>query len=377
MPSVGPNFSIDEYRSATHLPDLVWDTFRAHPCDANIMYPHAEKSKERERMGESTTGLWITCTTSQTFATPILDFVLSCTEGPLGSYPIFLFTTIPKSEQNSDYSFRRIRCLAQRLARIVPPERVFSVFAPDQVTRTFASAWTEETGVRIDSDPIYYAAKISYCTRRSLRHKGYTLLSGVDYDLRLARDEDLAACAELCRGFAEESVSVLEMSRDISLIAGSTGTLRSLFGERLAGSSIIDFQAPAMGARNPVPWQSTGNCVYRRSDEGERHRRRDHESVHESGVETEGVCRATYSPSLQTVCSLSIHALNQGLTTFRSLLKNKDRVVLYVAHNNPAAAKVYDRVGFVGLAPTSGPVEGVDSWLELGFDRQHVKLGHW
>lgn len=218
MPSVGPNFSIDEYRSATHLPNLIWDTFRAHPCDANIMYPHAEKSEERERMGEFTSGLWITCTTSQTFATPTLDFVLSCTEGPMGSYPIFIFTTIPKSEQSSDYSFRRIRYLAQRLARIVPPERVFSVFAPDQVTRTFASIWTEETGVRIDSDPIYYAAKISYCTKRSLRHKGYTLLSGVDYDLRLARDEDLAACAELCRGFAEESVSVLEISRNISLI---------------------------------------------------------------------------------------------------------------------------------------------------------------
>lgn len=68
---------------------------------------------------------------------------------------------------------------------------------------------------------------------------------------------------------------------------------------------------------------------------------------------------------------------DQGLTMFRSLLKNKDRVVLYVAHNNPAAAKVYDRVGFLGLGPTSAPVEGVDSWLELGFDRKHVTLGHW
>ena len=208
MPSVGPNFSIDEHRSAAQLPELVWDTFRAHPCDANIMYPHAEKSRERERLGESADGLWITCTTSNPFATPIIDFVLSCTEGPLGSYPIFLFTTIPKSEQHSEYCLRRIRHIVRRLARLVPPERIFSVFAPDQVTSVFASMWTEETGIRIDSDPVYYAAKISYCTKQSLRNKGYTLLPGVEYNLRLARDQDIAACAELCYGFAKESVSL-------------------------------------------------------------------------------------------------------------------------------------------------------------------------
>ena len=51
--------------------------------------------------------------------------------------------------------------------------------------------------------------------------------------------------------------------------------------------------------------------------------------------------------------------------------------MLYVAHNNPAAAGVYSRVGFVGFGPDSEPVEGVDSWLELGFDRKQVQLGHW
>ena len=60
-----------------------------------------------------------------------------------------------------------------------------------------------------------------------------------------------------------------------------------------------------------------------------------------------------------------------------SLLTLKKTVVLYVANNNPAAAKVYSRVGFVGLGPESGPTEGVDQWLELGFDRQRVQLGHW
>ena len=65
------------------------------------------------------------------------------------------------------------------------------------------------------------------------------------------------------------------------------------------------------------------------------------------------------------------------MTAAYSLLKTKEKVVLYAAHNNPAAAKVYHRVGFLGLGPDAEPVDGVDSWLELGFDRRHVTLGHW
>lgn len=53
---------------------------------------------------------------------------------------------------------------------------------------------------------------------------------------------------------------------------------------------------------------------------------------------------------------------------------NKKWVVLYVAHNNPAAAKVYDKVGFVGLCGKPR-VEGVDDWIEIGC--QNTELGHW
>ena len=51
--------------------------------------------------------------------------------------------------------------------------------------------------------------------------------------------------------------------------------------------------------------------------------------------------------------------------------------MLYVAHNNPTAATVYHRVGFVGLDPHSAPTDGADFWLELGFERSMVALGHW
>lgn len=58
-----------------------------------------------------------------------------------------------------------------------------------------------------------------------------------------------------------------------------------------------------------------------------------------------------------------------------SLLQAKDTVVLYVAHSNPAAARVYKHVGFVGFS--SGSDGLADSWKELGFDRAKVNLGHW
>ena len=52
-------------------------------------------------------------------------------------------------------------------------------------------------------------------------------------------------------------------------------------------------------------------------------------------------------------------------------------MVLYVGHDNPAA-NVYNRVGFVGLASgTQSHYKHVENWLELGFDRKKVELGHW
>ena len=49
--------------------------------------------------------------------------------------------------------------------------------------------------------------------------------------------------------------------------------------------------------------------------------------------------------------------------------------MLYVAHSNLAAAKVYHRVGFQGLAPMEPRLFGVEDWLELGF--QGTDVGHW
>lgn len=89
--------------------------------------------------------------------------------------------------------------------------------------------------------------------------------------------------------------------------------------------------------------------------------------------------RASGSSRLQTVRLVSCHPVDlpTQLKPPTSLLKSKESVVLYVAHDNKAALKVYHRVGFVGLDEKNSSVDGVEPWLEVGFDRKAVELGHW
>lgn len=63
-----------------------------------------------------------------------------------------------------------------------------------------------------------------------------------------------------------------------------------------------------------------------------------------------------------------------------SLLQDRGReaVVLFVGCEN-RAARVYRRVGFQGLDTIvdGSTIDNVDRWLEVGFDRKKVTLGHW
>lgn len=73
------------------------------------------------------------------------------------------------------------------------------------------------------------------------------------------------------------------------------------------------------------------------------------------------------------------HKCAQRLVLFvtHELLAKKLAVVLYAARDNIAARTAYDRVGFIGLG-TRGPyIEDAEDWLEIGFDRAAVELGHW
>lgn len=62
------------------------------------------------------------------------------------------------------------------------------------------------TGIALDNEAEYYAAKISFCTKRTFRPRQSSLFPDIEYDLRPAREEDTIQAAELCHGFASESV---------------------------------------------------------------------------------------------------------------------------------------------------------------------------
>jgi predicted GNAT family acetyltransferase len=54
------------------------------------------------------------------------------------------------------------------------------------------------------------------------------------------------------------------------------------------------------------------------------------------------------------------------------LLKTHEQVVLYVGSDKNSAQKLYNRVGFQDLCKKTP-----ERWLEIGFDKAEVELGHW
>ncbi|KAH9951033.1 hypothetical protein B0H21DRAFT_776417 [Amylocystis lapponica] len=333
------------YRDSNDFPAYVWDTLRHDPRSSNIILGPAEKARTRPASVASSRreDLWIVCATRRSGgASPSLEFILSCIQGPLGSYPIFIYTPFSSRQIRTESHRSRITSLVNALQKNVAPERVFSVFALEPITRMFAAIWRERTGVPLDGEPEYYAAKFSYCTRRTFCARQPTTFPDMTYTLRPAVESDIRQAASLCYGFAAASEPF------------------TLTPERAV-------QEATLLIRNRQLW------------------------VHE--VQVPGQPAEIASIVAVTRTSDTVAAITKVYTNPRwrqrgcaerltrhvceHLLKTKESVVLYVAHDNPAAATVYHRVGFVGLAPGSAPVDGVDSWLELGFERSAVTLGHW
>ncbi|PCH33885.1 hypothetical protein WOLCODRAFT_147958 [Wolfiporia cocos MD-104 SS10] len=344
MPSPQPAFLVHAYHNANALPSEVWKAFDAHPRRSNIMFPLAKKLRQIEQSGYHHDGcnVWIVCTTVQAGGVlSEVDFVLSCTEGPIGAYPIFIFTPISSSRLNSQYYTPRLRAMVRALLECVPPERVFSVFSLDSITPAFAKSWTEETGISLDSSPEYYAATFTHCTAQTLT-RNQPVLHGYSHKLRLAVESDIPAAAELCHSFAAVSepfvLSKEDAIREASLLVRQ--------GQLWVHEVAVPGRSPEIASIVAVT--RTSRTVA-------------------------GITKVYTNPDWRHLgCA-------ERLTRYvcMQLLQQKESVVLYVAHNNPAAANVYHKVGFVGLSHGSPRVEGVDSWLELGFDRKIVDLGHW
>ncbi|KAH0588675.1 hypothetical protein J132_02187 [Termitomyces sp. J132] len=336
MPFLPSDISIQRISDPRKFPQAVWKVLQDNPRAANVILPQALEAKEKSNSAASS-DWWIICSTNSE-----IEFILSVTDGPLGPHPVFIFTPLPFDHLVDDYIRPCIRHLVVALAATVPTSRVFSIFSVQPVTRIFAEEWTPHTGVGLADNHEYYAAKISYCTIKTLRY------SSVDesqkYVLRPAVHEDIEEVGELCYRFASTSepftlTEARAQQEAINLVEKGqvwVHEAKKLGGEKEIASIVAftrnsDRVAAITKVHTKERWLRNG-----------------------------------YAKRL-------VHKVCEHLLTGPNC---KESVVLYVGNNNKAA-RVYDHVGFVGLTEDSQKVQGIDPWLELGFDREKVNLGHW
>ncbi|TDL28040.1 hypothetical protein BD410DRAFT_781986 [Rickenella mellea] len=339
------------YRRPSDIPRTVWRQLHSDPLNANILLPCLVKASNYERRGGrmSKDTLWIACfSKTDHSALPdeqgrVLDFFVSCTDGPIDKYPIFIYSSHPREHLHDTFLLPRMARIASELQRNVAPERTFSVFALKPAAEVFSEVWTQQTGIAVEEQP-YYAATFSYCTRETFVQRKASMFPGEVWDLRMAALSDLDAVASLCHGFAEGSepfVLTRERAFEEASLLIDQGQVWVHEVKRNGQPSAI---ASIVAVTRETASVSAITKVYTNPD----FRRRGF---------AERLVRKVTQELLQS---------------------GKEFVVLYVAHDNKAAAKVYHRVGFAGLASDANEVTpGVEPWLELGFDQSVVRLGHW
>ncbi|EJC98645.1 uncharacterized protein FOMMEDRAFT_170884 [Fomitiporia mediterranea MF3/22] len=331
------------YRSSLALPTDALNAMKRDPR-SNIISSKIEKYRAMEGRGFrlQPDEFWIVCSTTRTTSRgsedKTVDFVLACTYGVVGKYPIFIWGTKLEDDLTDEYLEVRMRNVVSELLKNVSPRRVYSIFAVQPVAQSFAAHWSSATRISIIPEP-YYAAKFSYCTTKTLAPAP----SANGVIMRVAEDHDTEQVAHLCYGFAADSppfVLTNDGARAEARTMIQAKQVWVLEVQHSRGSSIACIVALTRANANvmaitkvytPPEWRQRG-----------------------------------YARRLvRKVCD---HLFT---------VEHKDYVVLYVGHDN-SAANVYNRVGFVALEPgTQSQFRSVENWLELGFDRAKIDLGHW
>ena len=218
--TVGP--FITTYKTARSIPEDVWQTLRSNARNANVILPQALKVLAAEQTpGFRQDNVWVICTGSD----GTIRFILSCTEGYMGSYPIFIMTTLPFDRLGDEQCQSGMHMLARALGKEIPVHRAYSVFAPEPLAVAFSNAWTMRTGIASYNAP-YYAANITYCTKSSFVNKQTSLHPDYTYEIRPAVEGDVDDVAEGCFGFAAVSVGTISIESSSSLTSSSLAPLR-------------------------------------------------------------------------------------------------------------------------------------------------------
>ena len=202
------------YHHASELPDEVWRALSENEAAANVILPFASAKKAQNPQGDHEQ-LWIALYDS----TNNVEFVLSCTKGLLGNYPIFIVPSkstsqIVQDEECGGNIADSLLPLVLCLLKEVPPQRVFSVFSIARVAETFAKIFgahtSQEYGIQAFEVP-YYDATFTFCTSETLKNAPGPLKGSDDVVIALRRADmsHLMEIKGMCKAFLETSVGTV------------------------------------------------------------------------------------------------------------------------------------------------------------------------
>ncbi|KAG0707459.1 hypothetical protein DFH29DRAFT_844488 [Suillus ampliporus] len=344
----GLNSSVQRYDSSTGIPKDVWTTFRANSARANVILPHAEKVFGLQTFTpriDPTGQLWLVYSKP---GTSEIKFILSCTKGPLDKYPLFIVPTDPIAELTPELLKSPMEVLCNMLLNEpgFRKQRVFSVFSVKPVTEAFVLAWETLAKIRRHEEP-YYDALFTMCTKDTLVSQQRAAPPSQDVVLapRFAVEQDVEKMAVLCHRFAATSVCLFLHS--FSAMKKAREEAKLMIANKQVW--VLEIQKP-----NEEPDIASIVAVTRKS--------KDVAAITKVYTPEEWRGRRCAERLVRYVCT--------------ELLEKYEQVVLYVGVENDAR-RVYDRVGFKGLSEGAPAIDGVENWLEIGFDQAKVELGHW
>lgn len=204
MPALTFEPCLSIYTTASDIPQHIIDALYANGRNANVILPGLLRA--RSSASRDPNEFWMTWTVSN-----VVEFVVAGISNNMGTYPIFIVPTVPNERLTNDHLILPLTDIVMALYKHAGVRRVYSFFAPASICKLASRLWTELTGVASYSEA-YYAAKITFCTRRSYRNKQMTIHPEFIYTLRPAVMADLLQVATLCYEFADSSVSPLPLS---------------------------------------------------------------------------------------------------------------------------------------------------------------------
>ncbi|KAG9314077.1 hypothetical protein JVU11DRAFT_4858 [Chiua virens] len=327
------------YNHAADLPPIVLEALERNEGPANIVLPFALKAKHFPRVGGNDQ-LWVTLEDDNSGE---VEFVLSCTKGTLGNYPIFIYTTKPSAQLDQEvdvldtYMLQLVHCLLNEAMVLL-----------EGFAKVFEEQTRQEHGIQAHED-LYYDATYSFCTSETLINKSSDVFSpfpeseDVSIALRPADESHLAGVAKICKAFAATSPPYLLDDKDAEMEA------KELIDKELAWVH--------MAKKGDADWEIACLIAATRTS-------KDVTAVTKVYTTEQWRSRGCAGRLLHRVC--------------QDVLQNKERVVLYVGNGEDltAARRVYHKVGFQGLdSEQAMKVEGVERWIEIGF--KGTDLGHW